>query len=86
MGELLFFIAGIIAIIAGLLGVIRFVVGPTLADRVVAFDVLTIISISVIALVAYGAGRVIYIDAAIVYGLLSFLGVIVVARYMERGL
>ncbi len=86
MGDLLFLIAGSIAILAGLLGLIRFVVGPTLPDRVVAFDVLTIITISVISLIAHVAGRIIYLDAAIVYGLLSFLGVIVVARYLERGL
>jgi multicomponent Na+:H+ antiporter subunit F len=27
-----------------------------------------------------------YLDVAIVYGLLSFLGVIIVAKYLERGL
>jgi multicomponent Na+:H+ antiporter subunit F len=86
MADNLFVIAGYISIIAGLLGVIRFLIGPTLADRVVAFDVLTIIGISVIVLIAHIAQRAIYIDAAIVYGLLSFLGVIVVARYMEGGL
>jgi multicomponent Na+:H+ antiporter subunit F len=86
MDNTLFFIAGIISILAGLIGLVRFILGPTLADRVVAFDVLTIITISVISLLANQAGRIIYLDAALVYGLLSFLGVIVVARYMERGL
>ncbi|MGB6439468.1 MAG: monovalent cation/H+ antiporter complex subunit F [Methyloceanibacter sp.] len=27
-----------------------------------------------------------YLDAALVYGVLSFLGVVAVARYLERGL
>jgi multicomponent Na+:H+ antiporter subunit F len=31
-------------------------------------------------------GRHIYLDVALVYALLSFLGVIAVARYLERGL
>lgn len=30
------------------------------------------------------ADRVIYLDVALVYALLSFLGVIVIARYLER--
>jgi multicomponent Na+:H+ antiporter subunit F len=37
-------------------------------------------------LLAYFSGRVIYLDIAIVYGLLSFLGIIIVARYLEKGL
>ncbi|HMT13695.1 MAG TPA: monovalent cation/H+ antiporter complex subunit F [Aestuariivirga sp.] len=69
-----------------LLTLYRFLVGPNDADRVVAFDVLTIIMITGIALVALVEGRGIYLDVAVVYALLSFLGVIVVARYLERGL
>jgi len=52
----------------------------------VAFDVMTVSSLALIALIANFASRVIYLDVAIVYGLLSFLGVIIVSRYLERGL
>ena len=51
-----------------------------------AFDVLTIIAITGILLTALVAGRGIYLDVALIYALLSFLGVIVVARYLEGGL
>jgi multicomponent Na+:H+ antiporter subunit F len=47
---------------------------------------LTVMSISIMSLYALVAGRVIYLDAALVYGVLSFLAVIAVARYLERGL
>ena len=47
---------------------------------------LTIICISTISLYALVADRFIYLDAALVYGVLSFLGVVAVARYLERGL
>jgi multicomponent Na+:H+ antiporter subunit F len=86
MANALFLISGAIAILALFIAAIRFFRGPTVVDRVIAFDALTIISISLIAIIAYTAGRVIYLDVAIVYGLLSFLGVLVVARYYERGL
>ena len=69
-----------------LLALWRFFQGPTAADRVVAFDVLTIIAITGILLTALVAGRGIYLDVALIYALLSFLGVIVVARYLEGGL
>ncbi len=71
--------------VAFLLALWRFIKGPTAADRAVAFDVLTIISITVIVLIAVIEQRVIYLDVALVYALLSFLGVIVFSRYLEKG-
>jgi len=65
---------------------VRLVKGETTVDRVIAMDLLTIISISLIVLVAHVAGRFIYVDVAVVYGLLSFLGVMAVARYLEQGI
>jgi len=69
-----------------LFGVIRLVLGKTLIDRVVAIDMLTVISISLISLYAQASGRFVYIDVALVYGLLSFLAVLAIARFLERGL
>lgn len=66
-------------------GIIRLILGPHTVDRVVAIDLLTIVAIAVIALLAHVAGRYIYLDVALVYGLLSFLGVLAVARYLEKG-
>ena len=69
-----------------LFGVIRLVLGKTLIDRIVAIDMLTVISLSLIALYAQVSGRFVYIDVALVYGLLSFLAVLAIARFLERGL
>ncbi len=80
-------LAGAVFMGAGLFfALYRFAKGPDTADRVVAFDTLTVISLPLIALLAHTAGRTIYLDVAVVYGLLSFIGVIVVARYIERRL
>lgn len=86
MVELLIGLAATLTGLALLLALYRFLKGPSLADRVVAFDVLTIIGITGILLTALAAGRGLYLDVALVYALLSFLGVIVVARYLERDL
>lgn len=85
MTEIVLYAAGALLALAFLLAVIRFAVGPRAVDRVVAFDVLTILSISAIVVAALVAGRAIYLDVALVYALLSFLGVIVAARYLEGG-
>jgi len=47
---------------------------------------MTIIAISLIVFIAHYSNRVIYLDVAIVYGLISFVGIVAVARYLERGI
>jgi multicomponent Na+:H+ antiporter subunit F len=79
-------IAAVLIFLAILFGVIRLVIGKTLIDRIVAIDMLTVISISLIALYAQVSGRFVYIDVALVYALLSFLAVLAIARFLERGL
>jgi multicomponent Na+:H+ antiporter subunit F len=75
-----------IALVAILLAGLRMVLGPTAADRTVALDGMTIMALSLIVAFAWFAGRTIYLDVAIVYGLVSFVGVVAIARYLEGGL
>ena len=86
MSEIFLYVAALLIAGSVLLGVVRLVLGRTLVDRVAAIDMLTIVSISMIALYAHVSGRFIYVDVALVYGVLSFLAVIAMARYLERGL
>ena len=85
MVEIVLGMAFVLIFLAIVFGIIRLVIGPATVDRVVAVDLLTIIAIAVIALLAHVANRYIYLDVALVYGLLSFLGVLAVARYLEKG-
>lgn len=81
---------GIIAVVlaagAVLLAATRLFRGPTAADRAVALDVLTLVFTPVMVGYAVLSGRSVYLDVALVYALLSFLGVIALARYLDRGL
>ena len=86
MADVFLFIAAVLIFFGIMFGVLRLLLGRTVVDRVVAVDMLTIISISMIALYARISGRFIYLDVALVYGVLSFLSVLAVARYLERGL
>jgi len=85
MADTLITVAVIFTLVGNLFSILRLVKGPTPIDRVIAIDVLTVTSITIIVFLAHFAGRFIYVDVAIVYGLLSFLGVLAVARYSERG-
>lgn len=86
MVNIIYQIAGAIALAAIFLAFVRMIKGPSAADRVVALDAMTIISISLIIFLAATLQRVIYIDIAMVYGLISFVGIVAIARYLERGI
>jgi len=86
LADTLFLIAGIIALVAFVISFYRIIVGPEFADRIVALDTMTIISLSGIVFFTHLLQRAIYVDVALVYGLISFIGVIAAARYLERGL
>ncbi len=85
MADLLMFFGFVAAAAGFFLALYRFVVGPRAVDRVVGVDVLTIIAMTGILLAALISGREIYLDIALVYALLSFVGVIVTARFLEGG-
>jgi multicomponent Na+:H+ antiporter subunit F len=86
MVNTILYTAGGLILLGMLLSLIRFIKGPSSADRIMAFDVMTVSSIALIALIAFFNNRIIYLDVALVYGLLSFTGVIVIARFIEKGL
>lgn len=71
---------------AVLLCVIRALRGPTAPDRLVAVDGMITITTALLVLLGLFLDRRIYIDVALVYAVLAFVGVIAVARYLERGL
>jgi len=64
----------------------RFLIGPTLADRIVAFDVLNITGVSLLVLLSLHFERVLYLDIALVFGLIGFLGTTIFGRYIEKGI
>ena len=64
----------------------RMLRGPDAPNRAVALDVMTLITTPLMVGVAMASGRAIYLDVALVYAVLAFLGVVALARYYERGL
>ena len=86
MADLILAAAGALILASMVLAFIRFIAGPDYMNRVVAFDALTITSLSVIVMLAFLLKRSAYLDVALVYGLLSFLGVVAVARFIEKEL
>ena len=83
--RLLLELALVLGGLAALLSVYRLLKGPCAASRAVAMDVLTLITMPMMAGLALWSHRGIYLDVALVYAVLSFLGVTALARYADRG-
>ena len=74
----------VLLVLAGTGFLIRLVVGPSLADRVISVDGLLIVIIAVLALDAARTGRSWFTDVAVVVGLLGYVGMSISARLIER--
>lgn len=68
------------------IGAWRLFVGPTVSDRIVALNAMA--SQATLAVIVYAAfaNRAPYADVAIWLASFSYLGTVVWARYLERGL
>ena len=65
-----------------LLAMIRLVKGPTTADRVVALDAINTLVVAAMIVLGVVFQQIIFIDVAIIYALLSFVGTLYIAKYL----
>jgi len=84
MKEIMMLIIAVFIISAIFIALIRFLKGPTIYDRIAAIDVLTLITTVILVILAVYYKQIFYMDTAIVYAILSFIGVVAFARFMER--
>jgi multicomponent Na+:H+ antiporter subunit F len=66
--------------------ILRLIKGPTASDRVVALDTISTITTALLVLLGFIFKRYVYLDVALVYALLTFIGAIAVARFLEKGI
>jgi multicomponent Na+:H+ antiporter subunit F len=67
------------------LALVRLIRGPTLPDRVVALDLITTTAVGIMAAYSVIAGESSILDAAIVVALITFLGTVAFASYLQKG-
>jgi multicomponent Na+:H+ antiporter subunit F len=73
-----------VLLVAMVLVFVRLLRGPTLADRVVALDMIAFLAIGVVALYAVLTGQPAFLDAALVLALIAFMATVAFARFVER--
>ncbi|MBE0611143.1 MAG: cation:proton antiporter [Dehalococcoidia bacterium] len=71
---------------AGLvLAMVRLVRGPSLPDRVVALDLITMLGLGMLAVYSMSTERTAYLDVGIVLTLVTFIATISFAYFIEKG-
>jgi multicomponent Na+:H+ antiporter subunit F len=74
-----------VSLLVALAGVLaRLLLGPTSWDRLLAYNSASNRVVALLAIGAVASARPYLLDVAIVYVALSFLGVVILARFMER--
>lgn len=66
------------------LSVVRLLLGPTSADRVIALDLLAALAVGFVGIASVFYENSVFLDVAIVLSLVVFLGTVAFARYLER--
>jgi multicomponent Na+:H+ antiporter subunit F len=78
-------LAALALLAAGLaLALVRLVRGPAPADRIVALDLISVLVVAFLGVFAIYTNEPSYLDVAIAYALVAFLGTVALARYLER--
>jgi multisubunit Na+/H+ antiporter MnhF subunit len=79
----LFFVIVLLSICA-VFAIVRFIKGPTLPDRVTAFDLFAALVISIMAIYSVITGSIAFMDVAILLSLIAFLGAMSFAYFLFR--
>jgi multicomponent Na+:H+ antiporter subunit F len=65
---------------------VRLAAGPTISDRIVALNTMSTQAALAVLFFSAFAGRTIYLDVSLWLVSFSYLGAVIWARYLERGL
>lgn len=72
--------------IAMLCALFRLIKGPSLPDRVIAFDTVGIIIMSSVGILSVLFNTVSYLEAILIIAILAFISTVATSRFIERGI
>ena len=80
------FVAAALAILITMaLAMVRALLGPTVYDRILALNMFGTKTVLLIAVIGFLAGRPDFLDIALAYALINFIGVLVVLKFIRYG-
>ncbi len=82
---MMFAAAAVAILVTMALAIVRAVAGPTLYDRLLAVNALGTKTVLLIAVVGFLSGRPDFLDLALVYALINFIGTIAALKLFRHG-
>ena len=81
----MFIMATVGLLVSMMLAMARALLGPTVYDRVMALNMFGTKTVLLIAVLGFLVGRPEFLDLALVYALINFIGTIAVLKFFEVG-
>jgi multicomponent Na+:H+ antiporter subunit F len=63
---------------------VRIVIGPTAADRLIGLNLVSAQVLAILVLIATKEDQSIYLDVALVYDIFGFVGLLAITRYLLK--
>ena len=82
---MMYVVAGVAILLTMGMAIARMLAGPTLYDRILATNVFGTKTVLIIAVMGFLVGRPEFIDVAIVYALINFIGIVAILKFFEYG-
>lgn len=79
----MFGVAALAVLVSMVLSMIRAFVGPTVFDRILAVNVTGTLTVVLISVYGFLDGRPEFLDIALLYALINFIGTIAVTKYVK---
>ncbi len=80
-----FLVLSVVIVLLGAMPLYRVVAGPTVFDRVIGAGMIGTKTLLLLAVIGFAYGRIeMFVDLAVVYALLNFVGTIATGKYLER--
>ncbi len=82
---MMFVVASVAILITMALALARALLGPTVYDRVLAVNMFGTKTVLIIAVLGFLTGRPDFMDLALLYALINFIGTLAVLKFFEYG-
>ena len=81
----MFYAAAIAILITMALALVRAIKGPTVFDRVLSLNMIGTKTVLLISVMCFLTGRTDFLDLALLYSLMNFIGMVALLRFSQYG-
>ena len=81
----MFIVAAIAILVTMTLALVRAMLGPTVFDRVLALNMFGTKTVLLICVACFLTGRTDFLDLALLYSLMNFIGIVALLRFSQYG-